>query len=219
MPELNASMASNIPLREDVIETAAVWPLKFWTEHETVVHEAKDGKPERVEVVAHDWVHWAKKGVSIPQTNIDKVKRIRKDHAIWRALGPHYEMWQKGGELEAVPAGQTPLAAWVGVTRDEIEALRPYRIFSVEDFAGISEQVSSKVQIRDIFAKRDLAKRYLATRQTAKEVEAVLGDENAKLKKQLEDMQAQMTQLMAASQAALVEPKAKGKRVKEEAAA
>lgn len=209
----------NIRLREDAVDIAAIMPLRFWTEHETVIVPAKGDQPERIERVAHDWVHWAKKGVSIPQTNVDKVKRIMKDHPIWAALGPHYKNWKEGSP-DMVAPGQTPLEAWGGVTRDEIEALRPFRIYSVEDFAAMNDAVMSKIPFRDIGAKRDRAKKFLETQKTADEVKAVLGDENAKLKKQLEEMQAMMAQMQSSMQGGDGNAKpAKTRKAREEATA
>ena len=208
------TMPTNIPLREEMLETAAIIPLKFWVEYTTVIIPASKDEPEHTERRAHEWVHWAKKGVSIPATVVDKVARLRKDPCIWRALEPYYTNWKQGGTT-TVPPGQTPLEAWGGITRDEIEALRPYRILSVEDFATMNDQVMGKIPFPDIGARRQHAKKFLDTQKTAEEVKALMGDENAKLKAQLEEMQKVLMSMQADSKPST----AKGKRAHAEAAA
>lgn len=199
----------HIPLREEAQETAAIMPLRFWTTYENV-NVAKPGEVAKFETKSHEWVSWAKKGVSIPFTHDDKVARARKDPTVWRALAPFYDNWKSGGATSLMNPDHTPLEAWGGITRDEIEALKPYRIYSVEDFAEMNDQVMGKIPMRDIAARRDRAKKFLATQHTADEVKAVLGDEIAKLQAQLAEMRAQMGMPAADP---LAKPAAKGKKV------
>lgn len=180
----------NIPLRDEVQEVAAIHPLLFWTEYHEIL-ASKPGEPEKWERKSYEWVRWAKKGVSIPCTSEDKIVRVRRDPAMWRAIQPHYDNWKAGGTDELING--TPLNAWGGITRDEVEALKPMRIYSVEDFASMPDGVMQRVPFPNISAKRERAKKWLATRETADELRGHLADTLAEVEKMKEEIAAMRT--------------------------
>ena len=61
----------------------------------------------------------------------------------------------------------TPLAIWPGITRDVVEALKPFKIYSVEDLSIASDGVLQRVPDPNIMRYRDRAKKYLNTKDTA----------------------------------------------------
>ncbi len=170
-----------IPMHEEKQAVAAIQPLRFWIKYrpimEYTVVGAKTIEKETDKLQAEEWVEWAKKGVTIPATTVQKVSRIQKAAAkateaddeaaaIWRTMKPFYDNWKNGGDSEAVISG-TPLAIWPGITRDVVEALKPFKIYSVEDLSIASDGVLHRVPDPNIMRYRDRAKKYLNTKDIA----------------------------------------------------
>jgi hypothetical protein len=204
---------SNIPLQEERLEVAAAFPLRFWTEYHDV-DTAKPGEPEKLERRASEWVKWAKKGVPIPTNTDIRIKHAQKDKPLWAAIKPYYDNWKAGGSDELIQG--TPLNAWGGVLREEVEALKPYRIYSVEDFAAMSDDVMQRIPFPAIASKRDRAKKWLTSKETSDEVRSQLSDVLAKLKEAEEKVALLETKDSAAKKLAEMD-KPKAKKVKEEA--
>ena len=161
---------SMIPLQDAKQIEAAVVPLKFWIKY----REQKDGT-----LKAEEWVEVAKKGVSIPTTVPYRIDRIQKaaakatepddePAALWRTLKPFYDNWKAGGTEEVING--TPLAIWPGVMRDVVEALRPFKIYSVEDLSIATDAVLQRVPDPNIMMYRDRAKKFLNTKDIAQAV-------------------------------------------------
>lgn len=128
----------------------AIVPLKFWKDHE----------PSDVpgELKAVDWVEYAKKGQN-GATVVDKISRIKKSQILWDVLEQPYERWLKGQEE---PEDGTPLSAWPGVTRGQVDALKAINIRTVEDVAMLTDSDLERVGM----GARDLRKRALAFVET-----------------------------------------------------
>ena len=205
-----------IPMHEVAGVVASIQPIKFYVKYVEVTEQqptgevGKDGKPvmKTVDVLkADEWVVWAKKGVSIPFTSEQKISRIKKaaakatpeepDHegaAMWRAIKPFYDNWKAGGTQEVING--TPLAIWRGVTQDVVEALKPFKIYSVEDLSIASDAVLQRVPDPNIMKYRAMAKKFLDTKdiaiavrdsETSKAENESLRAEMAELKKMLAD--------------------------------
>ena len=182
-----------VPLQDEKLVVAAVYPVRF----EIRYKQLGDGTMR-----AEEWVEWAKKGVSIPFTVVQKVSRIQKAAArpgveaddeaaaLWRALKPFYENWKAGGDAEMLTTG-TPLSIWPAVTRDVVEALKAFKIYSVEDLSIAADAVLQRIADPNIMRYRDRAKKFLSTKDIA---EAVRDMDNkdaqlAELKAQVEMLQ------------------------------
>src|SRR3990167_2631359 len=211
---------SLIPLTDPKPELAAIIPVKFEVKYKTrtVPLDPDDPKSATKQVTEREeWVTWAKKGVTIPSTNSDAVKRVKRDPQMWPVIEPYYENWKKGGEGYVVPPGQTALDCWSGIGKDLAEHLRQYRIYSVEDMATMSDDVASRIPDPVVFKMRETAKKWLATKDTvdlAREA-AEKGAAVQAMSKRIEELERLAADLMAKEKAAeeRAKPKAKPKRM------
>ena len=178
---------TQFPLTDDKPVTAAVQPIKFSIRYKTQA----DGTLKAVECV-----EVAKKGVTIPNTTPHEIARIKSaaakateptdEHAaLWAAVKPYYDNWKAGGTEEVING--TPLAVWAGVTVDVVEALKPFRIYSVEDLSIMSDAIMQKVPNPNMSLYRDRAKKFLATKDIAIAVRDLSNatQENADLKSRM----------------------------------
>jgi len=168
------------PLQDQKEATAAVQPLKFWLKYKPVMQTREIGgrviETETGQLKAEEWVEWAKKGVSIPATCSNAIHRIQRgaqrateaddeSAALWRAIKPYYDNWKAGGTEEVING--TPLAIWPGVTHDVVEALKPFKIYAVEDLASATDAVLQRVPDPNVMRYRERARTYLQTKDIA----------------------------------------------------
>lgn len=114
---------------------------------------------------------------------------------------PAYDAWKSGQEI---PENGTPLAAWPGVTKEQVEYLRKLAIKSVEDLAAINEATVAKLPFPNARKLPEMAKEFLGGRDKA----AVAG-ELAEANERIAAMEAMLEEMTAAKPAA--KPAAKGK--------
>lgn len=208
----------NLPTREQTIQVAAIQPLKFWTEYREVLVSKPGEEPQQWKTVGREFVRTAKKGTTIPTATDFEVARVKKDASIWAAIKPYYDNWKAGGTDELING--TPLNSWGGVTRDEVEALKPFRIYSVEDFAEMNDAVMQRIPFPNISAKRDRAKKYLATKETADEVRGQLSEVLEEMKRLKAENEAMKLRNHAEAQIEEIRSaKPKGKKADREAVA
>ena len=113
--------------------TSAVRVLDFWTDH----HPDATGN-----LVAHDWVRWAKVG-SNGATTDERVDRIKKSNpVVWDAIRRPYEAWKDGQEE---PVNGTPIEAWPGISKGQLAQLRLLNIRSVEDLASVNDAALDRI--------------------------------------------------------------------------
>ena len=133
--------------------TPQIVPLRFWVDHEP---EDQKGNYKAVE-----WIEWAKKG-SNGATVTDKVARVRKHNpAVWSVCEAYYDAWAKGQEE---PTEGTPLAAWPGVTRGQVDQLKLINLRSVEDLADANESTLERIGM-GARALRDTAIAFVKAKQ------------------------------------------------------
>lgn len=157
------------PEVEDIVP-ANIFPVRFW--------KAYDYNADGTVKKESEWCEWAKKGTGIPTGTVDKVDRLRKDKAIWLAIGPGYEQWQAGQE----PVGDgTPLDIWPGLQDHERELLAGHKIRTLEDFAALTDGDIERLGFPGARLKRDRAAEYLGKVDAIDQV-AALKDEIARLK-------------------------------------
>ena len=106
--------------------------------------------------------------------------------ARWEIIKPRYEAWKRDEEL---PEGGTPLAAWAGLSPDQVKALKSEDIRTVEDIAMMGEAVCNRLGFPSARTLPKLAQEYLDG-QTAAEKDAQI---------------AALTEKMAAMEAVLEE--------------
>lgn len=170
MIDPNAADNRNVP---------AVVAIKFWSDHEPVAPAGN--------FVEVDWVEYAKKGAN-GQTTVEKVIRVRKHNpAVWSVIERGYEAWKKGQED---PVDGTPLAAWPGVTRGQVDQLRLLNIRSVEDVAKMTDDDCGRFGM-GARAVRDKARAFVK----AKEGQSVIADAMAQKDEQIATLTASLAEL------------------------
>jgi hypothetical protein len=126
--------------------------------------------------------------------------------ARWATIGPAYDAWKVGN---AVPDGGTPLAAWAGVTPDQVQFLIRMGIRTVDDVRDMPESAAVKLPWPNARQLSKLAGDYLSGRDTA-DKDRVIAD--------MAERMAAMEEMLNA-QAATVEKRGPGRPKKEAEAA
>ena len=118
-----------------------------------------------------------------------RVKDVMRDtNGVWEVVEPHYNAWKQG---EAVPTSGTPLSAWQGITRHQIEAVRLLGIYTVEDMAAVTDATLQKLPGQNLRSVRDAAVAW----EKAKDTRAVTADLAAK-DLEIQELRAQVGDLM-----------------------
>jgi hypothetical protein len=118
-----------------------------------------------------------------------RVKDVMRDtNGVWEVVEPHYNAWKQG---EAVPTSGTPLSAWQGITRHQIEAVRLLGIYTVEDMAAVTDATLQKLPGQNLRSVRDAAVAW----EKAKDTRAVTADLAAK-ELEIQELRAQVGDLM-----------------------
>lgn len=159
------------------MEVADIRPVKF----ETRYVRNEDGTHREV-----DWVEYARRGDAKYQVTPARIRDIQKIPGLWEPLRPHYEAWRRGQSY--VDDGGTPLAAWAGLTREQMEVIKAADVHSVESLAGLSDSQRDRIGLPGMVSIQQAAKRFLDSRSSAK-VETALAqkdEEIAALRAQME---------------------------------
>lgn len=88
--------------------------------------------------------------------------------ARWEIIGPAYEAWKEGSEL---PETGTPLSAWSGLSRQQVEFLNRMSIRTVEDVAAMDDKSLEACRWPDARKMPKLAADWLAGSDMAAAVE------------------------------------------------
>lgn len=190
------------PTAHDPREKAAIFPEKFYVKY---VPDDKD--PTKTNAV--EMVLWAKKGQHIMtgQKTPMRVTQAKRDPMIWATLEPYYEAWKKGQET---PVDGTPLAAWPGVTPEQVERLRTLQVRSVDDVAAMTDADVDRYGMGGL-AMRQQARAFIDAKKDRSVIQSELvsrdktiaaqGEQLAEMRVALEQQTALLQQL-AASQPA-----------------
>ncbi len=203
------SMPQSMMLPDERLAVARIVPVRFHVKYK----EIPGGQ-----LKAEEWVDWEKVGVNRPTGVPMRVDRIiaaakkAKDTgdnesemlAIWTALEPYYKNWKEKGEGEIISG--TPLSIWTGITHDVVDALKHFKIRSVEDLSVASDAVLQRVPDPNIMRYRERARKFLATKDIAIAVRD-LDDTQAQLKTMQEQF-AVMQKALADERAARKEAEA-----------
>jgi hypothetical protein len=185
-----------IPMEGGKEATASIQPIAFFLRY---LPDPNDP----TKLIAREYVTWAKKGVTIPATVVEPIHKIERAAkkatepddeyaAKWRAIKPFYDNWKAGGEADAITNGM-PLSIWPAVTRDVVEALKPFRIYTVEDLSIAKDDVLNRVPNPNMVRYRERARKYLETKDVAIAVRDL--DES---KAQLDELRKQLEELRRA---------------------
>lgn len=119
-----------------------------------------------------------------------------QQHALWDLVRPAYEAWKRGQEI---PDNGTPLAAWPGVTREQVEILRGNGYRTVEELAAANDSAINRIQLPGARNLVEQAKAFLAAADKSKVAsELAQKDEQiAQLKADQDELKAMIEQLMA----------------------
>ncbi len=196
------SMPQSMMLPDERLAVARIVPIRFHVKYK----EIPGGQ-----LKAEEWVEWEKIGVNRPTGVSERVDRYIKGAkrakeqgdnesealAIWTTLEPYYKNWKEKGEGEIISG--TPLSIWTGITHDVVDALRHFKIKSVEDLSIASDAVLQRVPDPNIMRYRERARKFLTTKDIATAV------------RDLDDTQEQlatMKEQFAAMQKALADERA-----------
>lgn len=163
---------------------------------------------------ARDRIEYCAPGMAHIAKTTEYVSLLRKDKALWTALGPSYEAWKTNNE---VPETGTALAAWAGVTSEEGEVFRQYGIRTVEDMAAMTDSMINRIPLPAVRGKREMAQRFLASADSRKfeqelaTKDAMIADLSAKL----DNLATMVAERLDAEET----PKRRGRPPKEQAAA
>lgn len=205
-------------------QVATIRVVRFWTEYKT----ASDGTMREIDMVEYGPV-----GQIHMRTTRDTVSRLSKVRPVdpysedegaklagirWSIIEPQYRAWKKGQD---VPEDGTPLAAWPGLTAEQLEIVRHTGLRSIEELAGANDAVLSQIKLPNTNSLREQAKLFLASKDKhamANRFSAV-ESENKDLKDQLEEMRKIVLELQRARDADLNERVEEKRKSKDKAAA
>jgi len=109
-------------------------PVEFWVDHRPIHDRPGEFKPV-------EQVKWAKRGQPNHQT-VEAISRVRKNPQLWNAIEPYYKHWLKGQEA---PTDGTPLEAWAGVTKGQVQQLKLLLIRTVEELAQVGDGTMQRI--------------------------------------------------------------------------
>lgn len=152
-------------------------------------------------MVAEDWVEYCAPGMAGRSTTMAKIadiKRIR-DHidaddiagmaarSRWEAIQPAYEAWKRG--QEHVPTGM-PLAAWNGLSPEQIDVLKMSGVYSVEDLATATDSLLGRIPLPGVRDLKLMAGKFLEAQDKTKFADEMARKdaEMALLREQMEEM-------------------------------
>lgn len=175
--------------------------VKFWTTYQP----KPDGTTEAIDRVEYCAPGMAQRTTTtatvrslsrlIPNVDPDNIAAAMAKSR-WEAIEPAYNAWKAGQEA---PTNGTPLAAWPGVSPEQAEVMRTLGLRTVEDVAGSTDTVISRVQLPGVRELQQNAKRFLAARDNVA-VASQMGALEAAM--QIKDEQLEeMRQIMLAMQA------------------
>lgn len=170
---------------------------------------------------AIDYVEIAPKGEAFERTkSVIRIKDIQPpafpdmenpSHvalvARWSVIGPAYEAWKAGN---AIPDDGTPLAAWSGVTPDQVQFMIRLGLRTIEAVRDMSETTAIKLPWPNARQLPKLAGDFLSGRETA--------DKDRMIAEMAERM-AVMEEMIAANMAEPTEKRGPGRPRKEVEAA
>lgn len=176
------------------------------------------------EMVAHDWVTFAPAHAVQSVVNEERVDRLKPKDGLanddqglraayqkmrWSEIEPAYEAWKSGN---SVPEVGTPLAAWPGVSKEQVEVLRMSAIRTVEEVANLSENLLMRIQLPGMRELREQAQRFL----DASDTDAV-ADRMRRQDEELAAVKEQLAEAIKMLSDATEPPKPRGRKAKEEA--
>ena len=186
--------------------------LKFWTVY---TPDGKDdaGNPKMRGV---DMVAYAPIGKANMQLCIEAVARLAKVIAVepgneniavlmankrWEVIKRHYDAWKHGNE---VPLNGTPLAAWPGVTSEQVTVLKTMGIRTIEEIRDASEAIITRFPFPAARELQRSAGLFLASfdKDKVSKDMARLEAANAEKDSQLEEMRQMLLEMQAAQKQA-----------------
>lgn len=193
--------------------------LKFWTNY---IPDGIDvfGNPKMRSI---DMVAYAPIGKANMQTCIEAVARLAKVHPLepnadnqaivmanmrWKHIKLHYDAWKAGNEI---PVTGTPLAAWPGVTSEQVQALKAMGIRTVEEIRDASDGIVARFPFPNARDMQKSAGLFLAAFDKDKISTDMkkLQDEKEVMAAQLEEMRQIVLDMQKEQSAARAKPKDK----------
>lgn len=158
--------------------------------------EIRNGKPHFVEYV--DVCAPGQSQRTATPLRIVDVMRVREDgdpdNPAWQMakmkrdlIKPAYEAWKAGQDL---PVHGTPLAAWSGLTSEQVEVLRSTGLRTIEELANATESIITRTPLPNMRSIVAQAKMFLDSRDQSRVV-ADLARKDA----ELEAMRAQLEEM------------------------
>lgn len=116
---------------------------------------------------------------------------------------PRYEAWKAGQTLSVEG---TPLSAWTGISKEQVEQLAMSKVVTVEELASLTDAHIQRIRLPGIRNLIEGAKRFLASADTnratadrARQDQEIAGlkDTNAELLAKLNELAAELSSLRA----------------------
>lgn len=142
-----------------------------------------------------------------PDRNMKESASYQDIIAKWSVIGPQYEAWREG---EEIPETGTPLAAWAGVSPEQVKALHAMGIRTVEDVRDAGEAAVRDLRFPNAKQLPSLAKEFLEGADSSKK--------DAKIA-ELEERMAAMAEMLEAQLAEKPDAPKRGRPRKEVEAA
>jgi hypothetical protein len=143
---------------------------RFWTEYKTVPVNGEMqtierdmceygplGALDRTSVVAS--ISNLSKVLDDPDNPAAFLARMR-----WDQIKPRYDDWKSGRET---PKDGTPLAAWPGLSHEQVEHLRMLRVTTVEELSQLTDSHISRLDLPNMRSLVEQAKIYVSNKGTA----------------------------------------------------
>jgi hypothetical protein len=156
------------PMSPDAVKhVVAVRPVNFRKDHKP--DPKKPG--ELIEVHRVDLVKMGSGNHSTPWN----IEALKKDTILWPAVKPAYEAWLSGQEE---PPNGTPLDAWPGVTKGQVERFRLLHLRSVEDLANVTDPDMERIGM-GARALREKARAYVKAKEGTSVMAEALAERDA----------------------------------------
>lgn len=159
--------------------------LRFYTHYEL----SEGGEPKATDMVSFCPPGMADKAVK--NERVEKILRATPAQEIAYAkkqiVEPAYEAWKRGQEI---PDNGTPLAAWAGVSPEQVEALKSIGLLTIESVADLTDGEITKKPMPGLRTLREMARRFVTTLDKGEVTNALKEKDNeiAALRAQMEEL-------------------------------
>lgn len=175
---------------------------RFWTEYKPDPNN--EGALRAIDMVAYGPIAQRDRSVTVERVSRLMLVNTKGDANInpaiamargrWEFIKPRYDAWKAG---QTVPETGTPLAAWNGASREQIEVLQQHGVTTIEELSALTDVHIQRIQVPGLRAMIETAKRYLVAADTHRFTkELTVRDETiANQKAEIDDLRQKLDEL------------------------